>query len=180
MSTHGKWSQPGVPHLGWTCQEVEDSGPGSDFICEMCESQEIRFIHEMIHPAYPETLRCGCVCAGNMEGDRAAARGREDRARLTAARRDHWPRRAGWRVSAKGNPYLRFEDLVIQVFPLFGRQDQFGFLIRHRGTDRELVRSRKPLATEYAARQRTFDAARWLRDQRLKPPWDVGARPKPP
>ncbi len=55
---HGKWSQLGVPHRGWTCVLVDDLGDlGS--ICEMCEVQEIRYVHHMQHPNYPDEL-AGC------------------------------------------------------------------------------------------------------------------------
>lgn len=169
---HGKWSQAGVPHRGWICQGVEDNGPGSDFVCEMCETQEIRFVHAMAHPEYAggQPLQCGCICAGHMEGDYVAAREREGQARLRAARRERWPYRMGWRRSAKGNAYLRHEGLLIVTYPLFGRRDQFGFLIRDQVRDRELLRSRKPLPSEHDARQRTFDAVQWVRDRQAKPP----------
>jgi hypothetical protein len=178
MSSHGKWSHAGVPHQGWVCQDVEDNGPGSDFICEMCETQEIRFIHEMVHPVYPEALRCGCICAGNMEGDPGAAVERERRARLMTASRDRWPRRKGWSRSARGNPFLRYQRFVVIVFPLSQVKDQYGFLVKDDLTGRELVRSRKPLPNEFVARQRTFDAVQWLMErQNLR---RVMSRAKPP
>ena len=37
----GKWAQEGVPHKNWRCLDVEDTGE-LDFICEMCEKEEIR------------------------------------------------------------------------------------------------------------------------------------------
>jgi hypothetical protein len=37
----GKWIQPGVPHKGWTCVDIEDLD-APDSICEMCEVQEER------------------------------------------------------------------------------------------------------------------------------------------
>ena len=45
----GKWSQPGVPHKGWSCDHVVDLGIYERAICEMCEKQEIRFVHSMSH-----------------------------------------------------------------------------------------------------------------------------------
>ena len=62
----GKWSTGNVPHKGWACVGVEDLGePGQ--ICEMCETQDIRYIHYMEHPEYSHILEVGCVCAENME-----------------------------------------------------------------------------------------------------------------
>jgi len=40
----GKWSQAGVPHRGWTCVDIDDLGEPSA-TCEMCETQEIRYVH---------------------------------------------------------------------------------------------------------------------------------------
>lgn len=65
---------------------------------------------------------------------------------------------------------MRHEGLLIVTYPLFGRRDQFGFLIRDQVRDRELLRSRKPLPSEHDARQRTFDAVQWVRDRQAKPP----------
>jgi hypothetical protein len=76
----GKWSQPGVPHKGWQCEEpIDDVGGDGMETCEMCERTLVRYIHIMSHPDYPGELRCGCVCAGNMaDGDVVGARLREE------------------------------------------------------------------------------------------------------
>lgn len=54
----GKWSVPGVPHKGWTCIDIEDLG-APDAICEMCERQDIRYVHTIQNPDYAGTLHCG-------------------------------------------------------------------------------------------------------------------------
>ena len=64
-TTHGKWSQPEVPHRGWSCIGTDDLEEPSQ-LCEMCESVEIRYVHFMKHPNYPETLGVGCICAEHM------------------------------------------------------------------------------------------------------------------
>jgi hypothetical protein len=46
VQKRGKWSQPGVPHKGWVCVDIEDLGEPS-LTCEMCESQNIRYVHYM-------------------------------------------------------------------------------------------------------------------------------------
>lgn len=79
MSDHGKWSETGVPHSGWVCIGFEDLGDES-ITCEMCGSARVRYVHTMYH-ATGLTLECGCVCAGNMEGDTLAAKARETRAK---------------------------------------------------------------------------------------------------
>jgi hypothetical protein len=50
-----------------------------DEICEMCEFAEIRYVHIMQHPDYPETLRVGCVCAENMGDEYARDREKDFR-----------------------------------------------------------------------------------------------------
>jgi len=85
----GKWSEAGIPHKGWGCVGVTDLGPGEDnhTTCEMCESAAIRYVHHMSHPEYPGILDVGCVCAGHMEGNYAAAVGRDRQMRNAAAAR---------------------------------------------------------------------------------------------
>ncbi len=110
----GKWSQSGVPHRGWRCVDIEDLGE-PQVQCEMCESQTIRFIHHMEHPNYSEVLEVGCICAGHMEGDISAARIRETSMKNRAGRRKRWLTRK-WRISAKGNPWLRADGYRITVY----------------------------------------------------------------
>src|SRR5712671_5791071 len=97
----GKWSQPGVPHIGWSGVGVEDLQEASE-LCAMCESTQIRYVHVMEHPDYPETLGVGCVCAEHMEQDYVRPRLREQNLRSKSQRRKTWIRR-NWRTSAKGN-----------------------------------------------------------------------------
>src|SRR5882672_12365029 len=111
---HGKWSQKGVPHKGWTCVGVEDLEQ-PDATCEMCETQPIRYVHSMIHPDYAGELGVGCVCAERMEDDYEGPRRRERALRSSAARRKRWLTRT-WRTSARGNPYLNTDGLNITVF----------------------------------------------------------------
>jgi hypothetical protein len=61
----GKWSEPGIPHKGWSCIEVFDAGDINQ-ICGMCESQPIRFIHVVEHPDYVDRLDTGCICCENL------------------------------------------------------------------------------------------------------------------
>ena len=115
----GKWSQPGVPHKGWTCTGIDDLG-APDEICEMCEVQSIRYVHYMEHPDYPDDLGVGCICAGHMEQDYEAARNRERSIKNAARRRSKWLNRA-WRISAKGNPYLNTDGFNIVLYKQDGK-----------------------------------------------------------
>jgi hypothetical protein len=107
----GKWSQPGVPHTGWHCVGTKDlREQGVEYsVCQMCESQKIRFVHTMVHANYPGALDCGCDCAGHMEQDSKGAKLRDTQVRSRAARRQKFPDRKGWKTSAKGNPYIKLD-----------------------------------------------------------------------
>jgi hypothetical protein len=124
---YGKWSQPGVPHKGWKCIGIEDLEE-PDETCEMCEKETIRYVHIMEHPDYGE-LRCGCVCAGNMEEDKKRAEEREKKRKNLTKRRINWLTRR-WRVSAKGNEFLNTDGANIVIF----RQS---FIFRARITPQE-------------------------------------------
>jgi hypothetical protein len=89
---HGKWSDAGVPHKGWKCVGFEDLEEPSD-ICQMCESQTIRYVHVMKHEDYAHSLRVGCECAAKMEQDREAAYTREKGHKSSAQRRGRWANR---------------------------------------------------------------------------------------
>jgi hypothetical protein len=111
----GKWSEPGVPHKDWRCVDIEDLGKPSG-TCEMCETATIRYAHVMTHDDYPETLDCGCICAGNMEADLIGAKRRERDFKLLAQRRQRWLTRS-WRTSWAGNEYLNTDGFNVVVFP---------------------------------------------------------------
>ena len=118
MSATGKWTQPGVPHKGWICVDIEDLG-SPDHVCQMCEVQDVRYVHVMKHAGYAETLRVGCNCAGHMEGDSARARDREAGFKVSCGRRARWLSRE-WRRSRAGNQYLNIDGFNIIVFRVGG------------------------------------------------------------
>ena len=111
VNARGKWSQAAVPHKGWRCTSTRDlHEEGEEYVtCEMCESQTIRFVHTMTHPDYFQTLDCGCDCAGHMEGDKKRAQIRDTVMKRTASRRQKFPDRKGWKISAKGNPHIKVD-----------------------------------------------------------------------
>lgn len=111
---HGKWSLRGVPHKGWVCVEVEDLGEPAT-VCEMCETQTIRYVHYMQHSAYEHILRVGCICAGKMEGNLAEAQRRDDTMKSRAGKRQRWLNRR-WKISAKGNEYIIAEGYIVTIF----------------------------------------------------------------
>ena len=113
-SRRGKWSQPNVPHKGWVCVDIEDLGE-PDLTCEMCESQEIRYVHHMTHEAYSEELQVGCVCAGHMEQDLTAAKNREASMKSRASKRKRWVSRR-WKVSVRGNHWIESDGFRVSVY----------------------------------------------------------------
>jgi hypothetical protein len=147
----GKWSKIGVPHKGWQCLDIEDLGE-PDLECEMCESQIIRYVHHMEHPNYPEALQVGCICAGHMEGDLTAARSREASMKSRAGKRRKWLTRA-WRVSAKGNEWIKADGFRVVVYP---RRD--GWAATVSSEDNSFVQhSTRNYQTEQRAKLAAFD-----------------------
>lgn len=146
----GKWTQSGVPHLGWTCTGVEDlEEPAAT--CEMCEVMSIRYVHYMTHPDYPDELGVGCICSGHMEGDYEVAREREKGLRSRAGRREKWLFR-NWRRSAKGNEYLRANGYVITIH---AREGHFAFGVFKQENKHF---SKRSYPTAEAAKLAAFDA----------------------
>jgi hypothetical protein len=97
----GKWSSLEVPRQGWICISTEDLGE-PQLICEMCEKEEIRYVHHMEHPKNPEVLKVGCICAGYMEESTIAAKQREVYLKNRAANRKRWTSRI-WKCGLRGN-----------------------------------------------------------------------------
>lgn len=158
---HGKWSQPGVPHSGWSCEAVDDLGSPSA-ICEMCETQEIRYVHTMSHPNYSEPLDVGCVCAERMENDCVGPRKREQALRNATGRRRRWLSRQ-WRTSAAGNAFLNTDGFNITIFP--NADGSWGGRLLDQATDRERYSKRRH-PSENAAKLAAFDAMIFLKTKR--------------
>ena len=154
----GKWSQSGVPHRGWTCTGIHDLG-SPNAICDMCETQAIRYVHYMDHPDYPDQLGVGCVCAGHMEHDYEAARHREQSMKNAAHRRSIWLRRT-WRTSAKGNPYLNTDGYNIV---LYQKHQRWSGIITNRTTG-EKLNVRRLYSTLDQAKLAVFDRLIFLKE----------------
>ena len=112
----------------------------------------IRFVHHMEHPGYAQPLAGGCVCAGHMEGDLLAAQARESSMRSRAGKRSRWLFRK-WRVSWKGNAYLRADGYQVTVYQ---RGNGWGTTIGIPGTE-FVQHSRRNYSTEDRAKLAGFD-----------------------
>lgn len=156
-TSRGKWSQPGVPHKGWTCVGVDDLEEPSQE-CEMCESVDIRFVHYMEHPDYPGTLGVGCICAEHMEDDYVRPREREAGIRLIARRRRTWADRE-WRVSQLGNPFINTEGFNLTVFQ---NGDGFQISVSRRGTDKR-QNGHKSYPSKIEAKAAALNALIWAK-----------------
>jgi hypothetical protein len=152
VTATGKWTQPGVPHKGWTCVDIEDLGSPAH-VCEMCEVQDVRYVHIMEHANYAGPLRVGCICAGHMEENLVGARLREDAFKASRSRRDRWLSRS-WRTSRAGNQYLNTDGFNVVVYPVSAG---FGARIEHRETGWGRT-SKRHYATEEHAKLAAFDA----------------------
>jgi hypothetical protein len=111
----GKWARTVVPHDGWRCIRVVDHGK-PNHTCHMCEARDVRYVHWMQHDDQAEVLKVGRDCAARLEQEPKAAEERERVMKNRAKRRDKWLTRE-WRVSRKGNPYLRTAGYRITVWP---------------------------------------------------------------
>lgn len=158
MSSFGKWSHHGVPKKGWTCIGFEDLGePASQ--CEMCENQDIRYVHQMQHPDYPHILECGCVCASKMEENYTAALKRESDSKNLALRRRRWLTRK-WKVSQSGNHYLKTDGFHIVVFP---KGSKWSGMITRSSTGAG-TQARRLYDTQDKAKLGAFDGMIWLKN----------------
>lgn len=149
----GKWTAAGVPHKGWRCVDIEEHA-AQDHLCEMCEARLVRFVHVMVHEACAAPLRVGCVCAGHMEEDLAAARRRETQYRLGLSRRSRWLART-WRRSAAGNEFVNTSDGFNVV--VFSRGPVWAAKVEHRPSGYFRL-SKLPYRTRDAAKLAAFDA----------------------
>jgi hypothetical protein len=164
----GKWSDPGVPHRGWTCVDFEDLEDLSG-ICGMCESQEIRYVHYMRHPRYGELIGAGCECAAKMSEDyeaaHAAAKSRERFAKNRAKRRATWLTR-NWKTSTKGNSYLKADGFVIVIFQ---KGLQWSAVIEDKVSEKKRF-SQRSFKTEDEAKLAAFDGMTKLKADWRKTP----------
>jgi hypothetical protein len=158
----GKWDDPAVPKAGWICTEVYDSCEDGDElhrVCDMCEVALIRYVHVMVHDDW-EPLEAGCICAGHMECDEAAAMHRENAAR----RRDRFPGHKNWRRTERGNARLNVDGLRLIVYR-HGSGWRVG--VADRVEDGEEIWGRRDYASEREARRAAFDAMVYAKSRGL-------------
>lgn len=154
----GKWSEKDVPKKGWNCIGIDDLDEPSQ-VCEMCETQEIRYVHIMEHSDYPEPLHVGRVCAEHMEEDYVRPKNREKRLKTLARRRSAWPQRK-WQLSRQGNPYVNLEGFNLTVFRKTGG---FGVTVTKRQTGASRSGG-KTFPDEALAKAAALNALMWAKE----------------
>lgn len=80
-----RWNKPGIPHTDWIHIEVEELEE-ADFTCEMCDQEEIRYVHHLVHENYGD-IAVGCVCAESMCSDEVNPRRMENQRKSQARAR---------------------------------------------------------------------------------------------
>ncbi|MFZ5733644.1 MAG: hypothetical protein ACOY4O_12975 [Pseudomonadota bacterium] len=157
----GKWSQAGVPQRGWVCDGVEDLG-APDAVCQMCEVQDIRYVHTMSHPNYDTSLEVGCVCAEHMEEDYVRPRLREQALKSAASRKKRWLSRR-WFVSTQGNAFVNTAGFNVTITK--NADNSWGGRILERATGRS-VNARRKYETQDLAKLAAFDGMIFLKMKR--------------
>jgi hypothetical protein len=159
------WKIPGMPHKGWECTDVVDLNPDdlpSDEVeygtCEVCGNHPIRFVHTIEHVCWPYDYRVGCICAGHLTADVDGARKREGELKRASARRARhvkriatarakWPD-LGWRLSAKGNLWLKHRGVLIVVDESW-RDKRFVFSVDGEWDRREFASPREAVLASF-------------------------------
>ncbi|HEY3369658.1 MAG TPA: hypothetical protein VGK10_02345 [Prolixibacteraceae bacterium] len=120
MSNH--WKQYGVPHKGWTLEnviDVREYGQSEEDTCYescmMCGNERIRYVHIVTHDEVAEEYRVGCICAEKMTNDYVNPIRIENELRNRANRRKNWQNRE-WKISKNGNRYINFEEHLLLIY----------------------------------------------------------------
>lgn len=97
------WNRQGLPHKGWSCVNVVDSGHASSK-CEMCGNSNLRYIHFLEHDEYDGQLKVGGECSQKLAENYSTASSVEEYTRRYPKEQAKWPSK--WKTSRKGNIYF--------------------------------------------------------------------------
>lgn len=103
-----------LPQFGWKCVKYIDTDDICE-TCQMCGTEEIRYLHYMAHPDVPDIIEVGRLCAARLSGDLKGAEDREKILKNIANRKKRWLTRK-WNISQKGNHFLRMQGNHLLVF----------------------------------------------------------------
>ncbi len=117
-----RWNKPGIPHKGWTLEDVYDTVDDDESpdernyeTCEMCGNEMIRYVHVVRHPEVDHDFHVGCICAEHMTSDYVTPKRRERELRRKAVQRANFAKRK-WKSSANGNWYLNIENHFLLIY----------------------------------------------------------------
>lgn len=167
----GRWSDPAFPKSGWRCTGVIDLGQPT-LQCGACQGTRIRYAHRLSHVDWPDTLSAGCICAGHLTGDPAAASERDSVARSRASRRSRWLSR-NWKRSAKGNDTLKIDGWYVTIFT--ASSGGFGASVARQGGSPHFLQMRA--STRDEAKLAAFDLFEQLNQGDTEAPRRASRRP---
>lgn len=131
------WDKEGIPHKGWTCDEMIDLGEDAEDIdfdtrkaefyeqCEMCSQEGIRYIHIMKHPQYNGQLRVGRICAEKMENDYIVPKERERELINRHNRKINFLKKE-WKFNKNNNLVLKYKGKYITIMKSKYHKDEYG------------------------------------------------------
>ena len=124
------WNNPDIPHKGWTCVKVVDTG-NANSKCKMCGNGTVRYLHFLEHDDYESQLQVGSECSMKMAKNYSTASYVEDYIKRYPKEQEKWPSK--WKMSQKGNPYYLEEDYprerLVTIFPDRYKPGQYKYSI---------------------------------------------------
>jgi len=103
----------GLPRTGWMLTATSDH-EAATFTCENCAFPHVRYVHQLVHEKSRRQVRVGCICAEHLTQDFSTPRLRERSLKTRSGRRMRWPT-LNWKLSGKGNLYLKKSGVIIVV-----------------------------------------------------------------
>lgn len=119
-----RWNHPGIPHKGWACTDMDDLEEPIG-ICGMCGNHGLRYMFEMHHPTYEETLFVGSTCTVKMVDEyigtaselnrKCRVNNKQTSSEKRQLQEEAWFR--GWKISSKGNSYkhLSHDTVIVMI-----------------------------------------------------------------
>lgn len=108
---------PEPPQDGWWLRRWEDLGADPAFWirCDNKCGHRLRYVHFLNHHDWPGCIKVGCCCAAKLSSDYDPTE--YERRMISLAKREQLfvtsPR---WRVSKKGNPWLKAGKRIVTIF----------------------------------------------------------------
>ena len=112
-----QWNKSGYPHKGWNWESVTDLEEATH-VCEMCDKENIRYVHTMRHSVENISIDVGCICAEKLSEDYTGLyKEREKKLRGIAQRKKSFLSRK-WKHNLKKNSwFLDIDGITVTIFP---------------------------------------------------------------